>query len=291
MKNKTTFIYTLSTKEEPNNIRYIGKTDNPKDRIERHTQSYYLNEGTYKSNWLKSEIKKGNTPMLNIIDEVSHDNWQFWESYWIEQFKSWGFKLTNSTTGGEGLRLTKEILDRRNKSRMHNTEIRLKEDFDNYKIKKENNIWSGERICNHCYNIVKYKKEKRAELMKIIKRAVRENRMCESCWSKNVIFCGGNSDSKGNFGFGDSNPKFNGNKGKENPFYGKIHSQKTIQLIKQKSKSKKILQLDFENNIINEFQSIRHAERETDIHRAHISKCCNNKPNHNTAGGFKWKFK
>lgn len=286
MKNKTTFIYTLSTKEEPNNIRYIGKTDNPKDRIERHTQPYYLKEGTYKANWLKSELKKGNTPMLNIIDEVYHDNWQFWESYWIEQFKAWGFRLTNSTNGGEGLRLTKDIIDRRNNTRMSNTEIRLKEDFDYYKIKKENNVWAGERICNHCSSIIKYKKENRADLMKTIKRAVGENRMCDNCWSENVIFCGSNG-----FGIGDSNPNFNGNKGEDNPFYGKLHSQETIQLIKQKSKSKKILQLDLQGNIINEFDSIRSAERKTEIHRAHISKCCNNKTNHNTAGGFKWKFK
>lgn len=286
MKNKTTFIYTLSTKEEPNNIRYIGKTDNPKDRIERHIQPYYLNEGTYKANWLKSELNKGNTPALNIIDEVACDDWQFWESYWIEQFKIWGFSLTNGTTGGEGLRLTKDILDRRNSTRMYNTEIRFKKDFDNYKIIKENNVWTGERVCNHCSNVIKYKKEKRAELMKIIKRAVRENRMCENCWSENVTFCG--SDG---FGFGNSNPNFNGNKGKENPFYGRVHTEETIQKIKEKSNSKKLLQIDAQGNVINKFDSIREAERETGIHRAHISKCCNNKSNYKTAGGFKWKFK
>ena len=102
MKNKTTFIYTLSTEEEPNNIRYIGKTNNPKDRLKRHTQSCYLIEGTYKANWLKSELNKGRTPILTVIDEVPLEEWQMWEKYWIEQFKSWGFNLTNGTKGGDG---------------------------------------------------------------------------------------------------------------------------------------------------------------------------------------------
>ncbi len=286
MKNKTTFIYTLSTKEEPNNIRYIGKTDNPKDRIERHTQPYYLKEGTYKANWLKSELKKGNTPVLNIIDEVYHDNWQFWESYWIEQFKAWGFNLTNGTSGGEGLILTKNLINKRIKTRMENTTSKIKEEIELHNIFENRGLWCGERECNHCNNIVTYKKEKRSDLMKIIRRAVRENRKCEKCWSEHIEFNGGEG-----FKTGKLNPKFKGNKGDMNPFYGKFHSQETIQIIKQKSKSKKILKLDLQDNIINEFDSIRSAERKTGIHRAHISKCCNNKTNHNTAGGFKWKFK
>ncbi len=35
-----------------------------------------------------------------VIDEV--EDWKFWESYWIEQFKCWGFKLENKNNGGGG---------------------------------------------------------------------------------------------------------------------------------------------------------------------------------------------
>jgi group I intron endonuclease len=286
MKSRTTFIYTLSTKEEPGNIRYIGKANDPKDREKRHLQPYYLNENTYKTNWLKSELKKGNSPILTIVDEVLNSEWQYWETYWIEQFIAWGFKLTNGTAGGEGLVLTKKLINKRSQTRMNNTALKIKNEIEFCKIKKENNLWNGERECNHCNDIVKYQKTIRADLMKTIRRAINENRMCENCWSDNVIFCGGNG-----FEAGESNPNFNGNKGVDNPFYRKSHTKETIQLIKEKSNSKKIIQMDLLNNTLNEFNSIREAERETGTHRAHISKCCNNKPNHKTAGGFKWSFK
>ena len=181
MKNNKIFIYTLSTQEEPNNIRYIGKTNDPKNRIERHLQPYYLNENTYKSKWLKSEIKKGYTPILNIIDVVEEDNWQFWEIYWIEQFKAWNFNLTNGTIGGDGIILNKNTINKRNNTRIENTYLKNKEEFDFYKIKKIKSMWSGEIICNCCKNIIKYKKNKRCYLLKEIRRFYKENRICEQC--------------------------------------------------------------------------------------------------------------
>ena len=37
---------------------------------------------------------------MEIIDEVPEEEWEFWEQYWISQFKCWGFNLTNLTLGG-----------------------------------------------------------------------------------------------------------------------------------------------------------------------------------------------
>jgi len=76
---KTVFIYSLSTLEEPNNIRYIGKTTNIKKRLIRHLSTDQLSEDTHRSRWLKSEIKKGHTPIINFIDEVLESEWGFWE--------------------------------------------------------------------------------------------------------------------------------------------------------------------------------------------------------------------
>ena len=39
---------------------------------------------------------------LEIIDEVPVDEWMYWEKYWIEQFRQWGFKLVNGNKGGAG---------------------------------------------------------------------------------------------------------------------------------------------------------------------------------------------
>jgi hypothetical protein len=74
-----TKIYIL----EKNNIPfYIGKA---KDIIRRkcvHKKTYGLDIQLY------------------VIDEV--EDWKFWECYWIEQFKCWGFKLENKNNGGGG---------------------------------------------------------------------------------------------------------------------------------------------------------------------------------------------
>lgn len=36
------------------------------------------------------------------LDLVKMDEWKFWESYWIDQFKSWDFNLLNKNKGGGG---------------------------------------------------------------------------------------------------------------------------------------------------------------------------------------------
>jgi hypothetical protein len=104
MENKIVYIYSLSTKEEPSNIRYVGKTDKPiKKRLTRHMSKYELKPVTHKNTWLKSVLKNGHTPIIELLDEVCDLEWEFWEKYWISQIKSWGFKLTNQTIGGSGM--------------------------------------------------------------------------------------------------------------------------------------------------------------------------------------------
>ena len=51
---------------------------------------------------------------------------------------------------------------------------------------------------------------------------------------------------------------------------------------------KRIYQIDSDGNIVNEFYSMKEAERQTDIKSANISKCCREIRNY--AGGYKWKY-
>lgn len=94
-------IYTL---EDPitNEIRYIGKTKNPKMRFQNHMNKKH-NEKSHKTNWIESLKKNGLKPLMVILDEVEEDNWIYWERFWIQQFKVWGFNLVNHTSGGDGL--------------------------------------------------------------------------------------------------------------------------------------------------------------------------------------------
>jgi hypothetical protein len=64
---------------------YIGKTKNKS--LHRNYQHKY----TY-----------GDNTVLEILDEVNPDDWNFWEKHYISLFKSWGFVLDNKNNGGGG---------------------------------------------------------------------------------------------------------------------------------------------------------------------------------------------
>ena len=103
---KTVYIYTLEhpiTKE----IRYVGKTKNPKMRFHNHCNKLH-NEKSHKRNWINKLKKEGLKPKMKILDEVLESEWKFWERFWINQFKQWNFNLVNHTSGGDGLTLGNE---------------------------------------------------------------------------------------------------------------------------------------------------------------------------------------
>ena len=96
---ETTFIYTLKD-PTTNEIRYIGKTSYVKQRLYAHIKECKTNMKSHKISWVKSLLEKGEKPIIEIIDEVPISEWEYWEIYWISQFKTWGFNLTNISTGG-----------------------------------------------------------------------------------------------------------------------------------------------------------------------------------------------
>ena len=81
---KVSFIYELSK----NNIPfYIGKTTDPIRRKNSHKRKY------------------GKNISFIIIDEIKSYKRKEWgplESYWINQYKQWGFLLENRNPGGGG---------------------------------------------------------------------------------------------------------------------------------------------------------------------------------------------
>lgn len=98
---KTVYIYTLA---DPTNgqIRYVGKTRNLFQRRHNHLNSC-RDKNTHKRNWVNQLRRLGYLPVMEVIDEVPESEWKYWEKYWIQQTKSWGFNLVNHTEGGDGL--------------------------------------------------------------------------------------------------------------------------------------------------------------------------------------------
>jgi hypothetical protein len=82
--------------------RYVGKTiQELRIRLNRHVVDR-TKANTHKNNWIKRLKKNDLRPNIELLENVPLDEWEFWEQYWISQFKTWGFRLTNSTPGGEG---------------------------------------------------------------------------------------------------------------------------------------------------------------------------------------------
>jgi group I intron endonuclease len=74
---------------------------NPIKRFKEHLRKSKYKK-TYKDNWLKQLIESSQIPELLILDKVPFDNFGFWEDFYINLFKSFGFKLTNLAPGGGG---------------------------------------------------------------------------------------------------------------------------------------------------------------------------------------------
>ncbi len=100
---KTTFIYILWDPRS-NNKCYIGKADNPFKRFTYgHLMDSHLKGHSIKKDWIKKLKRLGLKPILEIIDEISVNEHEFWERHYISLYKSWGFDLTNDPKcpGGE----------------------------------------------------------------------------------------------------------------------------------------------------------------------------------------------
>jgi hypothetical protein len=109
-----TKIYLITNIDSNPNKVYIGKTKNPKRRLIEHHQKY------------------GYGILYSIIDEVKSLNrydWEPLETYWIEQFKQWGFDVINKRKkGGSG------------------TEYQTEEAKHKISIKLKNRIYSEDTI-------------------------------------------------------------------------------------------------------------------------------------------------
>lgn len=93
-----TIIYTLS---DEYGVRYIGKTINLKKRYDSHINESSLKR-THKEKWINKTLTNGGKIIMEILDICEEKDSNFIESYWISQFKTWGYNLVNLTSGGDG---------------------------------------------------------------------------------------------------------------------------------------------------------------------------------------------
>lgn len=118
MENLTCEIAYIYGLVDPTNneIRYIGKTVNPKNRLSGHiTESKKLNITHYRAKWIRKLTSIGFRPEIKFLRVCSLDDFEKYETEYIKIYSN--NRLTNSDETGQGNKNRKrEVLDRQSES-------------------------------------------------------------------------------------------------------------------------------------------------------------------------------
>jgi hypothetical protein len=104
----------------------------------------------------KHKFKFGKQILYEVIDEINSKNkndWKLIETYWIQQFKAWGFKVLNQNEGGGGPQFySEEIKQKMRKPKISNlgylktwTEERRTQQSELHKDRKQSDNWIERR--------------------------------------------------------------------------------------------------------------------------------------------------
>lgn len=103
-------------------VKYIGSTVCSLEyRLRKHIEESVRKNKSLKNKWIKELHSKGLKPEIVSIDIVNSSNSLFWESHYIYLFKTFGFNLTNSNSGGSGGKMISEVLKRISESKKGKT--------------------------------------------------------------------------------------------------------------------------------------------------------------------------
>lgn len=93
------YIYTLSHPVTAE-IRYVGQTNDPKRRLNRHIQNAKsFKDKRHVSNWIRS---LNDHPIMTIVEECDYSQRNIAEQHWIDFYKKQSCDLCNSSKGGAG---------------------------------------------------------------------------------------------------------------------------------------------------------------------------------------------
>ncbi len=94
----TVFTVTILT-DNNDSVSYVGFTTlDLEDRLKAHLAD---KGNTPKIDWIKKLKRLNLVPAIEKLEDVTEENWQDRERFWIAYFREAGFKLKNYTDGGE----------------------------------------------------------------------------------------------------------------------------------------------------------------------------------------------
>jgi group I intron endonuclease len=278
------YIYTL-VDPLTNLVRYIGKANNIDIRLKEHIRKSKYSK-TYKNNWINSLLKEGFEPIIKVIDVVSNDDWGFWEQFWIDQFKIWGFNLTNIANGGVGGNLgpivnqkisislkgracTDETKDKLRDFRLGKTYNEL------YGLEKSINIKNKMSNTRVGINNSMYGKKHTNETKDKISKKLSDNNKGEN----NPMYGKKHTDETKDKIRKKVSQLTNG---ENNPMYGKKHTEEAKKKIR-----KKVMQISLDDKLIKVWGSITEAAKELNATQSGISNVCDK--DNKTYYNYKWK--
>ena len=257
-----TSIYSLSD-PKTGEIRYIGKTYNHlRKRLYAHINECKGDNKSHKISWIKSLLSNNEIPVISTIDIVPTNEWEFWEKYWIDQFRQWGFNLTNIAPGGYD---NSYIRSEKTKKKMRYSKLGTK-------LPEEHKMKISEGVKKKFIDVPNYNKS--SDKKHIIDKDFLYQKYIIDNLSIPKLSKILNVSEKTIF-----------NNLKE---YG-IKKDKSIWLKQLSTSQKIVLQYDLDGNLIREWDSLKMIEIELSINKSNVANCCRNIAK--SAGGFIWRYK
>jgi hypothetical protein len=93
------YIYCLRDPRS-GDVRYVGKTNNPKKRRVTHYAQSMLEHGRAKTKWVLELRSLGLRPELHVLETCDETTWRERERFWIAHYSGIR-KLLNARLGGE----------------------------------------------------------------------------------------------------------------------------------------------------------------------------------------------
>lgn len=107
------YIYALCC-PDTQEIRYIGKANDPEVRFRKHLQAASYKPENYAQRWMAKLLSAGKQPILIFIRRIaSGENWQEIERAEIARGFADGLRLTNTSAGGEGVLIVRPEVEAR----------------------------------------------------------------------------------------------------------------------------------------------------------------------------------
>lgn len=250
------YIYTL---EDPrtDEVRYVGKTINPKDRLRHHISKARTSKSPkeHSKRWIKSLLNENLLPKMKILLLVESKEWEFYEIECIKLFSN----LTNMTEGGQSVWWSKLSEEERKT------------------FKKKMSVVNKQRIISD-----ETREAWRQNAIKTHTGRKRSKQTKEKISAKML--------GEGNPRFGVSISEDTRNKLKESSKKRK-HSPETklkMREVQKKICGVRVAQYDLNNNHVATFDSLAEASRATGASHSNISACCRGRLK--KAGGSIWRY-